>query len=96
MVWDRDVVGGGTAFIEVAVVDAAGSETGRFVVNQGPNYERHARVAAHGDEAVVLWQKDFIEDSTLIAQRFTRDFIFTDGFDSGNLSAWSRVDGAGP
>ena len=96
VVWDQFVFGGGETVIEAAVVDASGNETGRFVINQTPSYERHARVAAHGSEAVIVWEKEFFEDASMVAQRFTRDFIFTDGFDSGNLTAWSRADGAEP
>ena len=77
--------------------DAGGTpDGGEFSVNSAtPDYRRYPAVAFRdAGEFVVVWQK--LDSSTFLGdvfgRRFAPDLIFKDGFESGDMSAWSATD----
>ena len=78
--------------------DAEGTpDGGEFSVNSAnPAYRRYPSVASRdAGEFVVVWQAlGAYGGSTadVFARRFAPDLIFKDGFESGDMSAWSATD----
>jgi hypothetical protein len=70
--------------------DATGPTSPQFFVHGGPGYQGRPSVAVNftGD-FVVAWQYQDGPTSDIGARRFRRDLIFRDGFERGDLSAWS-------
>jgi hypothetical protein len=73
--------------------DAGGPAGPPFFVRSDLGYQGRPSVAMNGaGDFVVAWQyQDWDLTTDVGARRFRRDLIFRDGFDRGDLSAWSSA-----
>jgi hypothetical protein len=95
VVWEGDTQDGSAQGVFGRVFSAAGAaQGGEFLINSyttGGQYQ--PSIASNGDRtSLVAWQNQSPQDGNsfgVFGQRLVPDLIFADGFESGNLSAWS-------